>query len=234
LPPMASALSATLLSSARSLVLLQLGSRILTFILNQALLTYASSEVFGTAAVQFDLLGSTLLFLSREGIRGALLREPGGTRQTDQGTGVEQDALNLSLVPLPIFLTLAGVLVPCYVLTSPSATIGQPFFFSSLALHLLAYLFELLSEPYYIQLQRQLRLNIRVQAEGAAVIVRAIVTLVVVRRLGASHALLAFGIGQACYGTCLLARFAHAFGWKALSMWMPRRLDQASVQVSQG
>ena len=61
------------LKTGRSLVLLQLLTRVLTFVLNQSLVRLASPEVFGTAAIQFDLIYSTVLFLSREGIRNALL-----------------------------------------------------------------------------------------------------------------------------------------------------------------
>ncbi|RPD55696.1 Rft-1-domain-containing protein [Lentinus tigrinus ALCF2SS1-6] len=68
-----SLLSATL-ASGSSLVLLQLFSRIVTFVLNQALVRLVSPQVFGTTSIQFELLLSTILFLSREGVRNALLR----------------------------------------------------------------------------------------------------------------------------------------------------------------
>ena len=71
--PSVNLLSATL-SSASSLVFLQFFSRIFTFALNQALVRLASPQTFGTAAIQFELLLSTILFLSREGVRNALLR----------------------------------------------------------------------------------------------------------------------------------------------------------------
>lgn len=64
------------LSGASSLVALQASTRLLTFVLNQALVRLASPQVFGTAAIQFELLLSTILFLSREGCRQALLRIP--------------------------------------------------------------------------------------------------------------------------------------------------------------
>jgi oligosaccharide translocation protein RFT1 len=234
----ASLLSKTL-ASARSLVLLQLLSRALTFSLNYALLRLASPEVFGTASIQFDLIGSTLLFLSREGVRGALLRsgrpsaEPStdgrpADRQVDREQAVRlrarrQQDLNLSLLPLPLFLGLVAVIVPLYVRYSPATTVAQPFFYASLGLHLLAYLLELLSEPYHIRLQSDLRLGVRVQAEGAAVIAKAVGTLCGVWLMRERGALLGFGVGQLAYSIVLLGRFAAAFGLKAWQMWLPNK-----------
>ena len=68
--------STRFLSGVSALVLLQAASRILTFVLNQALVRLASPAVFGTAAIQFELLISSILFLCREGVRLALLRTP--------------------------------------------------------------------------------------------------------------------------------------------------------------
>lgn len=206
-----------LLSSAKSLVLLQLLSRLITFSLNRALLTFTSPHVFGTAAIQFDLIGSTLLFLSREPIRSALLRTPPQDRQLHQ---------NLSLLPLPLFLTLAALIVPLYIHSADPTTTAQPYFFPSLALHLLAYLLELLSEPYHIRLQADLDLTVRVRAEGTAVIFKAIGTLSSVYLLGEHTALLAFGLGQLAYGTTVLGTFIRTFGWRAAGgMWVPRKVQ---------
>ncbi|KAM5542078.1 hypothetical protein V8D89_004388 [Ganoderma adspersum] len=56
-----SLLSATL-ASGSSLVLLQVFSRVITFVLNQALVRLVSPQVFGTTSIQFELLLSTILF----------------------------------------------------------------------------------------------------------------------------------------------------------------------------
>lgn len=238
--PAPSLLSTSLLS-ARSLVLLQLLSRIITFSLNQALLTFASPEVFGTAAIQFDLIGSTLLFLSREGVRGALLRGTNTTSSSSSSSNQlsiahhRQKSLNLSLLPLPLFLALSSLLLPLYLHSTPSSTSSQPYFLPSLALHFTSYLLELLSEPYHIQLQSDLNLKVRVQAEGAAVILKAVVTLASVVVLGGERALLAFGIGQACYGGVVLGRFAWDFGWRrAAGMWVPKAVVEGEGEGKKG
>ena len=70
------------LSGVSALVLLQAASRIVTFVLNQALVRLASPAVFGTAAIQFELLLSSILFLCREGVRLAFLRTPEPSQRT--------------------------------------------------------------------------------------------------------------------------------------------------------
>jgi oligosaccharide translocation protein RFT1 len=63
-----------LLTTGLSLIGLQLISRLLTFVLNQTLVRVASPEALGTASIQFDVLINTVLFFSREGVRGGLSR----------------------------------------------------------------------------------------------------------------------------------------------------------------
>lgn len=81
-PPASSPPSAKFLSGVSALVFLQAASRVVTFVLNQALVRLASPAIFGTAAIQFELLLSSILFLCREGVRLALLRTPGPSQKT--------------------------------------------------------------------------------------------------------------------------------------------------------
>src|SRR5581483_10477027 len=66
-------------AGASSLVMLQLISRLATFVLHQIVLRYTDPATFGIASVQLELLLATILFLSREGFRCALLRGGGDT-----------------------------------------------------------------------------------------------------------------------------------------------------------
>lgn len=50
--------------------------RLATFVMNQCLMRAVGPAIFGIAAVQLELLLSTLLFLGREGIRLATLKIP--------------------------------------------------------------------------------------------------------------------------------------------------------------
>jgi len=70
--------SSILLSQAVSgaffLSLLQIFSRLFTFTLNSILIRLTSPETLGFVSIQLELLLSTILFISREGVRLALIR----------------------------------------------------------------------------------------------------------------------------------------------------------------
>src|SRR5947208_3484123 len=81
----ASRILSSSISGASSLVLLQLVSRLSTFFMNQIVLRYTDPATFGIASVQLELLLITILFLSREGFRCALLRGGGDVDETVNG-----------------------------------------------------------------------------------------------------------------------------------------------------
>lgn len=62
-------------SRIRWTMLFNMLQRVITFVLNQSMIAWTSPEIFGIAAISLELLLSTLLFLSREGVRLACLRE---------------------------------------------------------------------------------------------------------------------------------------------------------------
>jgi len=75
----------------------------------------------------------------------------------------------------------------------------------------LAAFLELLSEPLYIRAQNELRFNVRVKAEGTAVIAKTLVTFLVLAFASSRWALFAFAAGQAAYATALLAGFVRVY-----------------------
>jgi hypothetical protein len=193
----------TALSTGRNLVLLQLLSRVLTFVLNQGLVRLAPPEVFGTAAIQFDLIYSTILFLSREGIRNALLRS------THSGT----TSGSLARLPLKIGFGVAAAVVGLYLYSSDGRTTNQPGFYVALGLYVVSALLELGVEPMYIATLRSEppRLGVRMQAEGGMAIIKALVTfgsLVVAPK----HALLGFALGQVVGDAWLAGRYTLEWG----------------------
>ncbi|KAI0042396.1 Rft-1-domain-containing protein [Auriscalpium vulgare] len=198
-----SVLSASL-ASASSLVLLQLVSRLFTFALNQALVRLASPQVFGIAAIQFELLLSTILFLCREGVRNALLRAPARAQDPRLVT-------NISLLPVYFGLPAAACISALY-LASRSADTAYPHFLPSVALYVLAAALELGVEPQYIRAQNELRVEVRVRAEAAAVFSKTAVTFVVLAFCPPDLALLAFALGQASYGIVVAVSFWRAYG----------------------
>ncbi len=204
------ALSSTLLTG-RSLVLLQLLSRLLTFGLNQSLIRIASPEVFGTAAIQFDLVCSTILFLSREGIRNASLRSKQDVRPK-VGNGRRQDEA-LSIIPLQLGMIVAALVCSIYLYSSLKATTSQPNFHLSLGSYVLSALLELAIEPLYLRALRSTppRINIRVQAEGGMAIGKAVVTVASLLVLPGKP-LLGFALGQLAGAVWLAGRYLFEFG----------------------
>lgn len=183
-----------------SLVGLQLFARAFTFILNHALLRIASPESFGTASIQFELLLSTILFLSRQGIRNALLQCPPSRAKSPLVT-------NIALLPIFIGVPVAVLATGIYRYVSSQATRNQAHFDLGIIIYTLAAFSELLSEPLYIRAQNDLRLGVRVRAEGFAVVSKTVTTLAALVMFGPGWSLVAFALGQAAFGLTVLAVF---------------------------
>jgi oligosaccharide translocation protein RFT1 len=137
-------------TSASLLIALQLGSRLFTFGLNQALLRFVSPQAFGTAAIQFELLSSTILFLSREGFRNALLRAWSETRPKE-GQSVPSDVSNLAILPSIIGLPVSLITSWLYYQSCSAETKNQSHFSLAVLIYGLASCIELASEPYYVR-----------------------------------------------------------------------------------
>jgi oligosaccharide translocation protein RFT1 len=150
-------LASSTLASASSLMALQLLSRLFTFAFNQALLRLASPKVFGTAAIQFELLLNTVLFLSRDGVRNALIRNWPRKESNSSIKEIKKDLKqhqraveNIAHIPLMIGLPLAALVAFVYVryLTGEEAG-SQPHFVLAVSLYALAAVVELVSEPMH-------------------------------------------------------------------------------------
>lgn len=211
-----------MLGIASSLMLLQLLSRGVTFALNQALARLASPAVFGTASIQFELLSSTILFLSREGVRNALLRAKSDASEKPQdGTNsnsMHPSVENISLLPPLLGVPVALFSALIYLSLTPTTTLSQPYFTQSVAIYAFAAILVLISEPLYIKAQHDLRFGVRVRAEGSAVILKAVVSVAIIVFGGEDKALLAFALGQGAYGLCTLVVFWLAYP-TPLKLW---------------
>jgi oligosaccharide translocation protein RFT1 len=192
-------LLAASLTSVSSLVFLQVSSRAFTFILNQALVRLATPQTFGTATIQFELLLSTTLFLSREGVRTALLRQ--------QETASPNLVHNISLLPAYLGVPIAVVLAILYAVTSSPAVRTQSHFHLSVSIYALAAAVELAAEPLYIRAQNELRVDVRVRAEGVAVFLKTLVTFLGLAFASPEWALMAFAAGQAAYALATFVVF---------------------------
>jgi oligosaccharide translocation protein RFT1 len=226
------------LSLLSSLIGLQLFSRLITFFLNQSLLHLATPEAYGTASIQFELFLNTILFLSREGVRNALLRsdslrpkpdsdsapvdnkgkKPAGNKVSDEF----ERTLRVAYVPL-----LAGIPLACgsclaYWWVASAEAKAQSWFSVALLVYTAAAVIELASEPLYNLAVAQSRTQLRVRAEGLAVISRTTTTFLVLLydyKYGYHGvlALLGFAAGQLSYSFVLVSLYAASYGPGRLS-----------------
>lgn len=225
---MMSSSSSTFIRTGLSLVLLQLLSRLLTFSLNQALLRFISPEALGTASIQLEVLLNTVLFLSRENVRGALsrLQLEFSTFRDSQLTTRYQQIVNCCFLPLPIGFILSTLLFAIYILSVGESTSAQAHFKLSLFIYYLSSLCELASEPAYLYHLLNAQTSDRVKVEGKAVLLKTITTLSIIifgSRTGKDWALLGFSIGQLVYGASL-----------AIGLWRNRKKTQhvSTKQIS--
>lgn len=146
------------ITSLSFLILLQLFSRLFTSFLNQALFRLASPKAFGTAAIQFELILSTILFLSREGVRNAILRSntttsAAGGEAPEKTWNAEEEAYTkqLNLTFLPILLGVPLSLLTClvYLKTASAEVHNQPHLSLAVGVYAVAALVELASEPMH-------------------------------------------------------------------------------------
>ncbi|KAF8136134.1 Rft protein-domain-containing protein [Boletus edulis] len=206
------------LGSARSLIGLQLVSRLVTFVLNQGLIRLVSPQAYGTAAVQFELLMSTILFLSREGVRNSLLRIWPQQTNMDQPASAVSVAQCANLAALPFFLGLPTtfVTVVLYAFSASETTANQPHFHLALLIYATAAVGELLSEPMHNRAMGEVRTDARVKAEGLGIIVKTITTYLILlyddnrRHLG-ELALIAFALGQLAYSATVFWTYKPQF-----------------------
>ncbi|KAG9318302.1 Rft-1-domain-containing protein [Chiua virens] len=212
------------LGSVRSLIGLQLVSRLVTFVLNQGLLRIASPQAYGTAAVQFELLMSTILFLSREGVRNSLLRVWPQQVDVDNSSTVLSVAQCANLAALPFFIGLPTTLVTIalYTFSASEATASQPHFYLALFIYAAAAIGELSSEPMHNHAMGEVCTNVRVRAEGFGIILKTVTTYLALLYDSNSQypgelALMAFAFGQLAYSAAVFGVYRSQF--PALNIW---------------
>ncbi|EJD06490.1 Rft-1-domain-containing protein [Fomitiporia mediterranea MF3/22] len=207
------------LETASSLMGLQVLSRLVTFALNQALVRLATPAVYGTVSIQLELLLNTILFLSREGFRNALLRaDADGNAQKEQSLHVS----NIALLPVYFGILVSSLTSTLYFYSASEATAEQPYFHATVILYTCAAVLELLSEPMHIRAVQQLNSAVRVRAEGSAIILKSVVTVTILlidssSKNSGRFALLAFAFGQLSFSIALLLVYVPKVG-KSVSL----------------
>jgi oligosaccharide translocation protein RFT1 len=177
--------SGSLFNNAKLFLLGGILQKIITFTLNQILVAHTTPEVLGRASVQLELLLSSLLFLSREGIRLAVLRQ-----NAAEGSNLKA-IVNISWIPsLAIFLFIL-------LLALGSRHYMQEQDLTVVYLYAFAAFIECLAEPCYNYFQSEANIKPKMAAETIAVFIKCLATVLcmVQLRLG----VVAFGIAQIVY-----------------------------------
>ncbi|KAJ2450533.1 Oligosaccharide translocation protein rft1 [Coemansia sp. RSA 2424] len=222
-------------SGAQYLMGLQLFVKLATFSMNAVVICLAGREAFGVASVRFELLLSTILFLSREGMRSALLRidadrnagirvQPSSDRSSVQSRRPpmhEQRIINAALLPIGAGMAMAGALYIFFgTRNSASGLAGTsadtPHYYLSLALYVWAACIELCIEPLFALSRSRVLFKLQAKCEGIAVAGRCIVVVLALlagRSFSAGVVdsnplkLVAFAAGQIAYASLILLSY---------------------------
>ena len=163
-----------------------------TFTLNQILLRNTSPEIFGIASIQLELLLSTILFLSREGTRMAVLRLP-----VDNTRNGYQIIINLSWLPTFVITLFLVCFFICDIYSS--LVNSRPCVsFSTSLFYVIGAWFESLAEPLFNLYQYNALAAPKVTAESLATLLRSLVTVFALVILDVG--VYSFGIAQVAYG----------------------------------
>jgi hypothetical protein len=169
-------------SGVKWLVLLQLLTRVFTFVLNALVLRQVSSEVFGVAA-QLQVITNLTLFFSREAVRRAIVR------------GGSQRLAWLSLLPLGVMS--CAVVGWVWLRNASAAELAVPHFETSVLLTLVATMVELTGEAAYARNLAAMRYRARFAIESAGVVAMCVALFVSVTFF--SLGLLSWAIGQLAF-----------------------------------
>lgn len=175
-------------------------SRLIPFLFNTWIVRNLTERDYALYTVQFHLLVTSILFLSREGFRRACMR----IDVQCNGALVEEKVAKLLKVawmtfPLGIFVTLAACI---FVLWSQNVSLPDPYA-QSILIHGFACILELLAEPLYILSQNLLLLKLRLVVETMATILRCMTTHLLITRQPNMEKAMVFALSQASFGACM-------------------------------
>ena len=185
---------------ATYLILLQVGSRLVTFALNQLLIRYMSPVLLG-ASTQLELYAISVLYFARESLRVALQRHPSSKRDA------YQIVVNMAYLAIALGMPLSAGLGVLYLRTCPK---DVTFLRESLYVYGVAVLLELCAEPAFAVAQHGMQYGIRASAETGATVARCVTTLGVAAWASwrqSDIGVLPFAAGQLSYATALLVMY---------------------------
>ncbi|KAL0930202.1 oligosaccharide translocation protein RFT1 [Colletotrichum truncatum] len=205
--------SKTVVRGASLLIILQIGSRAVTFIANQLLLRFLTAQLLGVST-QLEVYYLSVLFFARESLRVAVQRQetsPDSSKRDDDPkarVGRESQAVvNLGYLSVLLGCFVTVGLGWLYLSSADDLTRNTSNFQLALRLYAIAAVLELLSEPCFVLMQSRLQFGTRASAESIATFLRCIVTFgtaLWASRAGIEFGVLPFAVGQLSYGASLL------------------------------
>ncbi|CAL8102717.1 unnamed protein product [Orchesella dallaii] len=199
-------LSGTVRSASFNIVF-QVITRVFTFMLNAFILRYVSHDVLGICNVRLALLYSSVMFLSREPFRRAVLRK------SENDCWLETINLIWLVIPCTLFWSISLGLVWCYLLSQPgdfpdSAEAVQ--YRLSVWLMCFALVLDSFTEVPYILGQYFLFYRLRIVGDTTLIAVRSLcLCIAVVKFPSAAIFSYAFGtlVGVMCVGAVYYGYF---------------------------
>ena len=175
----------------------------MTFVLNVLAARLLSPEDYGISAVQFHLINSSIVFLSREGVRRSCLR----VSHTDGKARVEDRILSGSLMVIPagVVITLLGALFLIWKGFDPVYT-------HAAVMQCIAALVEIISDPFYILATSRMWFGMRTGCEAVASIVKNFTSVWLLATMSPKmDPTLAMSWGQLAYSISLFICFSVCF-----------------------
>lgn len=203
----------SMLKGASLLIILQVLSRLVTFVANQLLLRYLTAPLLGLST-QLEVYYLSVLFFARESLRVAIQRQgtaaaAGETRKDERATARKesQAVVNLGYLSIALGGVVSVGLGWTYLASAGESALETPYLVQSLYLYGTAAIIELLSEPCFVLMQTRLEFGTRAVGEGIATFLRCIVvfgTAVWASKQHLDLGVLPFALGQLSYGIALL------------------------------
>lgn len=177
-----------------ALILGHVALKLLTFGLNQALISSVDPPTLGLATF-LEFITNLILFFSREAVRLST------QRTSSSGVSAEQSVINFGYVPVILSIPLS-----CLALlwNWPSRTFQEEFLplpalTLSLVILAVSLALELSVEPLYELNQYHMNLGNKARIESLGILCRGVVTVLLLKRKPLNSSLLAFMCGQLAY-----------------------------------
>ncbi|KAF7587570.1 Oligosaccharide translocation protein rft1 [Aspergillus hancockii] len=226
-------------SGTTLLIIVQIASRLFTFIANQLILRTLSPAILGVGT-QLELYFVSILYFSRESIRTAIQRQPlDGTpttasdkENTDSSHGepnrkiefqmiASQSVVNMSYLSLSMGIPTALTFATLYIYAASQEVCETPFYRVGVAITTVASLLELCIEPFFAVVQQYMLYKNRAVVEMTAAFVKSLTVCSLFTWAswnGRDLGVLPFALGYFFYSLALICGYSLAIP-KLTSRW---------------